>query len=65
MSDYERQGHEFDPADFAPGKIHRVAEEAALFSDATTPAVALWIPKYPHNVGAAAGRMGRLLLTGN
>ncbi len=65
MSDDARQEHEFDPADFAPGKIHRVAEEAALFSEPRTPAVVLWDPKFPHNVGAAAGRMGRLLLTGN
>ncbi len=41
------------PGDFEPGMIHRVRERAALFSDAMTPAIAMWDPKYPHNVGAA------------
>src|SRR5262245_47232051 len=52
-SDYHRREHEFDPACFEPGKVHRLDTDGVSFTDAMTPAVALWDPKYPHNVGAA------------
>ena len=52
-SDYSKGEHEFEPANFEPGRVHRVENRTALFGDGMTPAIALWDPKYPHNVGAA------------
>jgi len=53
MIDYTDHTHEFDPKDFQPGKIHRIDNDQKMFPDSMTPAIALWNPKYPHNVGAA------------
>jgi tRNA(Leu) C34 or U34 (ribose-2'-O)-methylase TrmL len=53
MEPYKKNEHDFDPNDFKPGRIHRVEKETTMFGDGMTPAVALWNPKYPHNVGAA------------
>lgn len=50
---YSKNEHDFDPDDFRPGQIHRIEDGAVMFGDEMTPAVALWNPKYPHNVGAA------------
>src|SRR5262245_54541006 len=52
-SDYRRDEHGFDPGAFEPGRVHRLKEGTATFGHGMTPAIALWDPKYPHNVGAA------------
>jgi len=52
-TDYSRREHEFSPSDFEPSRIHSIEDEAARYSDDMTPALALWNPKYPHNVAAA------------
>ncbi|MBN2170190.1 MAG: RNA methyltransferase [Candidatus Krumholzibacteriota bacterium] len=63
---YDKNEHDFDPRDFEPGRVHRIADDAVMFSEDMTPAVALWNPKYPHNVGAAVRAAscfgGRLVL---
>ena len=53
MERYKKDEHDFDPRAFKPGRIHRIGKDAVMFRDDMTPAVALWDPKYPHNVGAA------------
>lgn len=52
-TDYKKEEHDFDPGDFQPGRIHRISDETTMFDTSMTPAIALWDPKYPHNVGAA------------
>jgi len=46
-------GHDCSPSDFEPGKIHQISKRKILFSAEMTPAVVMYNPKYPHNVGAA------------
>lgn len=53
MEPYSKNEHDFDPKDFKPGPIHRIDRDTVMFSDDMTPSIALWNPKYPHNVGAA------------
>ncbi|MDM8550890.1 TrmH family RNA methyltransferase [Desulfobacterales bacterium HSG2] len=48
-----REEHDFNPKDFEPGRIHRIGKRHTMFGSDMTPAIALWNPKYPHNVGAA------------
>jgi len=50
---YQKNEHDFNPSDFQPGRIHKIGKSTTMFSDEMTPAIALWNPKYPHNVGAA------------
>lgn len=45
--------HDFNPDDFEPGKVHKLKRTKQLFDARTTPAIAMYNPKYPHNVGAA------------
>lgn len=53
MKSIKKNEHAFNPDDFQPGRIHKIGRDTIMFSDDMTPAVALWNPKYPHNVGAA------------
>jgi tRNA(Leu) C34 or U34 (ribose-2'-O)-methylase TrmL len=53
MKSIKKNEHEFNPDDFQPGRPHKIGRGTIIFSDDMTPAVALWNPKYPHNVGAA------------
>jgi tRNA(Leu) C34 or U34 (ribose-2'-O)-methylase TrmL len=53
MNLIKKNEHGFNLNDFEPGRIHKIEKETVLFSDKMTPAVALWNPKYPHNVAAA------------
>lgn len=53
MDLYSKNEHDFNPGDFVPGKIYKIEKDDTLFSDEITPAIAMWNPKYPHNVGAA------------
>ena len=46
-------GHDFRPEDFEPGVIHRLKQDQRLFGPEMAPAIAMYNPKYPHNVGAA------------
>ena len=50
---YAGNEHDFDPRDFEPGRVHRIARYEVMFGDDMTPAVVLWDPKYSHNVAAA------------
>jgi hypothetical protein len=49
----QNNDHDFNPSDFEPDRIHKIEKDTVQFSDKMKPAVALWNPKYPHNVVAA------------
>ena len=53
MDQYKKNEHDFNPKDFKPGRIHKIGKNTTIFNDDMTPSIALWNPKYPHNVGAA------------
>lgn len=42
---------DFNPDDFQAGRIHVMKKDDTIFTKEDTPAVALYNPKYPHNVG--------------
>lgn len=53
MDQYKKNEHDFRIEDFKPGRIHKIGKNTTMFGDDMTPSIALWNPKYPHNVGAA------------
>jgi tRNA(Leu) C34 or U34 (ribose-2'-O)-methylase TrmL len=38
--------------EFEPGKVHVLKKDGVVFTKEDTPAIALYNPKYPHNVGS-------------
>jgi tRNA(Leu) C34 or U34 (ribose-2'-O)-methylase TrmL len=53
MDQFNKNEQDFNSEDFKPGRIYKIGKNTTMFSDDMTPSIALWNPKYPHNVGAA------------